>query len=85
MKFVRTKPFLKQYLALSPPVRKKVDKKLLHLLQDIRHPGLSVRKMVNQDNIWEARIDEHTRVTFQWVDETVILRRVGTHEIYRKP
>jgi mRNA-degrading endonuclease RelE of RelBE toxin-antitoxin system len=85
MRIVRTEPFLKAYASLSPPIRKKVDKKLLLLLTNIRHPSLSARKMVNQDEIWEARIDAHTRMTFQWQEDIIVLRRVGTHEIYRKP
>lgn len=85
MKLVRTRHFLDDYRSLPPPLRKKVDQKLIRLLSDHRYPGLAARKMVNQPAIWEARIDAHTRLTFQWEKDVVVLRRVGTHAIYRKP
>jgi hypothetical protein len=70
----------------SHPHQKKFQRQLKTVTTlGIRYPGLSVRKMSGQTEIWEARIDEHYRFTFQIVDEVMILRRVGTHEIYRKP
>ncbi len=81
----RSKPFLKQYLKLPPPIRKKVDRQLRQLIQDMRHPTLQAKKMVNHEDIWEARIDIHYRMTFTFEREVITLRRVGTHEIYRHP
>ena len=81
----RLKPFTQNYAKLPAAIRKKVDRKLQYLAQDLRHPGLSARKMTGQDDIWEARVDEHYRMTFRIVDDTIVLRAVGTHEIYRKP
>jgi mRNA-degrading endonuclease YafQ of YafQ-DinJ toxin-antitoxin module len=40
--------------------------------------------MVGRD-IWEARIDYHYRMTFVVKGDVLQIRRVGTHEIYRKP
>ncbi len=84
-KLKRTKPFLKQYVKLPPPIRKKIDRQLVQLIQNMRHPTLQVKKMVNRDGIWEARIDLHYRMTFKIEDDLITLRRVGTHEIYRNP
>ena len=85
MRLLRTKPFLKEYKKLSPILQNKVHRQISHLATDMRHPALYAKKMVNQDDIWEARIDEHYRMTFQIYNDIIILRRVGTHEIYRKP
>ncbi len=85
MKLRQLKPFARQYTKLPPAVRKKVDRQLINLNHDIRHPGLRAQKMVNRDDIWEARVDEHYRFTFQIRDNFIILRKVGTHQIYRKP
>ena len=84
-KLKRSKSFLKQYLKLPSPIRKKVDRQLRQLIQDMRHPTLQAKKMVNQADIWEARIDLHYRMTFTLEREVITLRRVGTHEIYRHP
>lgn len=78
------KPFIKDYAKLPAPLRQKVDKQLELLKQGLKHPGLAVRKMAGRD-IWEARIDYHYRMTFVVKGEVLQIRRVGTHEIYRKP
>ena len=85
MRLRQLKPFARQYVKLPPAVRKKVDRQVTYLSKDIRHPGLHAKKMINQEDIWEARIDEHYRMTFKIQDDLIILRKVGTHEIYRKP
>lgn len=77
--------FFDEYAKLERPLQKRVDQKLQLLSQDIQHPGLGVKKMVNQTNIYEGRIDIHTRVSFEIQGDTIFMRRVGTHEIYRKP
>jgi mRNA-degrading endonuclease YafQ of YafQ-DinJ toxin-antitoxin module len=78
--------FQRDFQAIPTHIQKKFQRQLKTVITlGIRYPGLSVRKMSGQTEIWEARIDEHYRFTFQMVDEVMILRRVGTHEIYRKP
>lgn len=85
-RLLRTPPFLKQYQKLPLSTRKKFDRQIEMLAtQGMRHTGLSARKMVGQDDIWEARIDLHYRFTFQLQGDVIVLRRIGTHEIYRKP
>ena len=85
MRFARTKPFTKQYAKLPLAIRKKVDRQIKHLAQDIRHPAINAKKMIGVGDIWEARVDRQYRFTFQIQDDIIILRKVGTHEIYRKP
>ncbi len=81
----RLASFDRDYPALPAHIRKKLDRVLVYLTQDIRHPGIKARKMVNHPDIWEARVDEHYRLTFKFDQDILILRRVGTHEIYRNP
>lgn len=80
-----TKPFHKAYRKLPVTIQKKVDRQLKLLETNLSHPGLQSRKMVNKANIWEARVNGHYRFTFQIQGDEFILRKVGTHEIYRKP
>ena len=77
--------FQKQYKRLPTNVKKKFNRQLGLLLGDYRHPSLGSKKMTNQGDIWEARIDKQYRITFQIKDDFIFLRKVGTHEIYRKP
>jgi len=36
-------------------------------------------------DIWELRVTDNYRVTFQFVQEGVLLRRIGTHNVLRQP
>jgi len=79
------KPFTKDFKKLPDKQKKKVNKQIKLLAQDLFHPSLNTRKMTGHPDVWEARIDYHYRMTFK-IDKTVLkLRRVGTHEIYRSP
>ena len=79
-----THQFKKLYQKLPQSAKQKVKRQLKLLATDLRHPSLHARKMSGTDNVWEARIDYHYRVTFQFDDNVIILRAVGTHAIYRK-
>ena len=52
---------------------------------DSRHPGLQVKKMEGVDDIWEIRVTDNYRITFQFVEGGALLRRVGTHNVLRRP
>lgn len=81
----RTKSYVKQYTKLPERVRKKVDKQLARLIQNIRHPSLNAKKMSGRNDIWEARVDIHHRMTFQFANDMIVLRQVGAHDVLRKP
>jgi mRNA-degrading endonuclease RelE of RelBE toxin-antitoxin system len=86
MTIARLDRFKKDYTRLPAYIQKKVHRQLQHLLAEgITHPGINVRKMVNEEDIWEMRVDLHYRITFQIQGDVIQLRRIGTHEIYRKP
>ena len=85
MKLVRSQHFLRMYRRLPGEIRKKVDRQLQRLVKDIRHPGLYAKKMSGVEDIWEARIDYHNRLTFQIEGDIIFLRRVGPHDILKKP
>ena len=80
-----SRSFIRQYRKLPPLIQQKVDKQLQRLENDLQHPGARVHKMVNQEDIWEARVDIHYRMTFELSGDVIVVRRVGTHEVYRKP
>ena len=84
-RFLRTRQFKKQYKKLPAKIQTKFQKQIKLLIQDIRHPSVQAKKMQNTANIWEGRIDYQYRFTFKLIDETMILRAIGTHEIYRQP
>ena len=80
MKFVFTEPFQKDYQRLPPKVQSLLHKTLQFLSTNPRHPSLRARKLPGTA-IWYARVSRFYRLTFQYDNEVIILRRLGTHEI----
>ena len=78
-------PFLRQYAKLPADVRKKVDRQVDYLSKDIRHPGIRAKKVANALDIWEARVDLHVRMTFRIEGDTLVFRKVGSHDMLRNP
>ena len=85
MKLFFTCSFIRDYRALPDQLQKTADKKLKLLLSNQRHPSLNIKKMQDPRDIWEGRITQGYRFTFQMEGEVVILRRLGTHDILRTP
>lgn len=79
-----TRRFVKDYKRLSPTTQDKVDKTIKQIATGLKHPGLHAHKMTGVA-VWEARVDYQYRITFSITKDRVTLRRVGTHEVYRKP
>jgi mRNA-degrading endonuclease RelE of RelBE toxin-antitoxin system len=77
--------FDRDYARLPNHIQERVDSKLALFLQDSRHPSLGVKKMEGWGDVWEGRITQGYRFTFQIVGDTYRLRRIGTHDILRHP
>lgn len=80
-----TKPFKKDYQGLPKHIQEQIDKQITRLLDSPRHPSLRIKKMEGHQSIWEAKITEGYRMTFQINGDTYLLRRAGTHDILKKP
>ena len=84
MKIQTTRPFDRDYAGLPDEVKGRVDKQLALLLSNPRHPSLRLKKIRGAEDIWGARISRGYRLTLQIVSDTLILRRVGPHDVLRK-
>ncbi|MDY6875687.1 MAG: hypothetical protein SWK90_05740 [Chloroflexota bacterium] len=80
MPIQRTTRFDKAYFALSPSIRAKVDRAILFLDEDWRHPGLRARRLSGYRDILYARIDRNHRITYERRGDLLILRNVGRHD-----
>jgi mRNA-degrading endonuclease RelE of RelBE toxin-antitoxin system len=85
MKIEFTKTFIKEYRKLSAGIQKITYKNLALLLSNSKHPSLHVKKMNDPRNIWEGRVTDSYRFTFQIKGDTCLLRRIGTHDMLRNP
>jgi mRNA-degrading endonuclease RelE of RelBE toxin-antitoxin system len=85
MKLLFTKTFIRGYRRLPQRIQEATDKQLELLLSNPKHPSLRIKKMQDPRNIWEGRVTESYRFTFQIEDDTYVLRQIGIHDILKKP
>ena len=85
MKLLFTKTFIRDYRKLPKQIQKTADKQLELLLTNRNHPSLNIKKMQDPRNIWEGSVTESYRFTFQIEGDMYSIRKVGTHDILKKP
>jgi len=86
MRVLFTRRFRRAYLGLSLDDAARTRKALSFMSENLRHPGLQVKKVQGTDNIWEARAGLPIRITFEIKEDAIILRNVGRHdETLKKP
>jgi len=85
MKVLTTRPFEEDYAALPGMIQGMANRRLRLLLQNPRHPSNRIKKMQDPREIWEGRITQSYRFTFQIQGDMYVLRRIGTHDILRRP
>ena len=85
MRLERSEGFKRDFQALPESIRRRAEKQLALFLQNPRHPSLRIKKMQGFTDIWEGRITQSYRFTFQIREERCILRRIGTHDILETP
>ncbi len=81
----RSELFKRAYQALPRDVQDRVKKTLLLYAANPRHPSLGNKKMEGTEDIWELRVTQSHRITYQRIPGGIFLRRVGTHDILRRP
>jgi mRNA-degrading endonuclease RelE of RelBE toxin-antitoxin system len=85
MQLFRTERFKKEFKHLPREIQEKLSVVLERFLANSRHPSLHVKKMEGVRDVWELRVTDNYRVTFQFVQEGMLLRRIGTHNVLRQP
>jgi mRNA-degrading endonuclease RelE of RelBE toxin-antitoxin system len=78
-----TKKFKKEYKALPEEIQKNFDKKLANFLTDPTYPSLRLKRIQGTKNIWEGSITMKYRSTFEIINDEVIFRMIGTHDILK--
>lgn len=86
MKIKAYKRFKEAYRDLLKSIQRKTDRQLLFFTENMKHPSLHTKKIKGTQGIWEARINLHYRLTFEFIEETIFLRVVGNHnEVLKNP
>jgi len=76
--------FKKEYNTLPKEIQNAFDKKLTLFLKNIYHPSLRVKKIQGTKERWEGFITMKYRFTFEFFEDTLIFRAIGTHDILKK-
>ena len=80
LRLTRTERFKKGVLELDVRTREKLRKQLEILISNPRHPSLGVKKIKGTKAIFEARVNDRYRFTFEYAEKgEIILRVVGPH------
>lgn len=80
-----TKTFIRLYKKLPEDLKERVKKALVLLESNPSHPSLGHKKMAGQEDIFEIRVSENYRITYQRIQDTAYLRKIGTHDLLRNP
>lgn len=73
--------FKKQYKTLPLEIREAFKEKLVLFLTNMQHPSLRIKKIQGVENRWEGSITMKYRFTFEFDQDTVVFRAIGTHDI----
>jgi len=73
--------FKKEYRSLPREIQIAFDKKLSLFLEDMTHPSLRVKRIQGTKHRWEGSITKNYRFTFQFIEDSVLFRTIGTHDI----
>jgi mRNA interferase RelE/StbE len=80
MRLLVTARFHRAFAALSEMDQKQVQEALRSMAEDLRHPGLRVKRIQGTEGIWEARASRSLGITFETEGDAIVLRNVGRHD-----
>jgi hypothetical protein len=75
-----TKRFTDAYVVLPTRIQAKLDRVLLLLDENYRHPSLQAKAIKGADGIFEARVDPKYRLASERDGDVFVLRNVGDHD-----
>lgn len=80
MPIVVTERFARAYARLLPRVQRWVDKALILLDDDFRHPSVRAKPIEGAAGIYEARVDQGYCMTYERDGDRFVMRNVGQHD-----
>jgi mRNA-degrading endonuclease RelE of RelBE toxin-antitoxin system len=80
-----THTFIRLYKKLPKEIHGKTKKTLAFFQSNPSHPSLGHKKMTGQKDIFELRVSKNYRLTYQKIENTAYLRKIGTHDLLRDP
>jgi mRNA interferase RelE/StbE len=65
---------------LDDDIKKKVRDKLKLMAENPMHPSLRTKKIQGTERIFEASINMSVRLTWQYIENGILLRNIGEHD-----
>lgn len=84
VKYQFSQKFKKQYNALPKEIQNAFDKKLELFLENRAHPSLRVKRIQGTKGRWEGSVTMSYRFTFEFLEDTLFFRTIGTHDILKR-
>lgn len=72
--------FAEDVKELPNDIKKTMRRKLDIVIDNPQHPSLRTKKIRGQKGIFEASITMEIRITWQYVEEGILLRNIGMHD-----
>lgn len=66
-------------------MKESIDDCVALLSENPRHPGLHTHRVQGRRGVWEAYVNQANRVTFQYGENSIILRNNCNHDMLRSP
>ena len=85
MRIEATHTFIRLYKKLPKDIQNRAQKALELLQSNPAHPSLGHKKMAGHENIFELRVTQNYRITYQKIEDVACLRKIGTHDLLRNP
>jgi mRNA-degrading endonuclease RelE of RelBE toxin-antitoxin system len=79
MKVRLTEEAVRQFNKLPTNLQKKARKQFIFLLDDFRHPSLSIKKYQGFENLWQGRIDKSYLFYFHIIEPDYIFISIINH------
>jgi mRNA-degrading endonuclease YafQ of YafQ-DinJ toxin-antitoxin module len=80
MIFARSDRFKENYAKLNDDIKKKVRDKLKLMAENPMHPSLRTKKIQGTEKIFGASINMSVRLTWQYIENGILLRNIGEHD-----
>lgn len=80
MTYKRLERFAKAYQLLDDSTKNAVKVKLELMAQNPFHPSLRTKKVQGKVGIFEASINMSIRMTWQYIENGILLRNIGEHD-----
>lgn len=80
----RTESFARDFKNLPKEIQQRAERAIGLLVANPSHPSLRTKKMHGLKDTWEASVTMSYRITFQRAGGTIILHRIGTHDMLQR-